>query len=281
MVSGDFNSDGRPDLAVSNSTPAGISDILLNRLAEAEHASDAVTGGDQVGECGGSSGGEFLLDGSASSDADSTPGTHDDIVGFEWFEVLGLFQSNYLGRGEKLAVSLPLGVHRIRLVLTDSVGETDSEEFTLTFQDDTPPSIAVTLSPSKLWPPNHKLVPVHASVIASDSCGAVTVVLESVTSSEPDDAPGNNDGNTTGDIQGADAETADFDFLLRAERAYPGPGRTYRFTYRATDAAGNVSKATSSVLVPASSSPSSLRAPLKKTGTPASPGSHSPSPPRL
>src|SRR5206468_6743061 len=37
-------------------------------------------------ECTSPSGGTVVLDGSRSVDPDSTPGTHDDIVSFEWLE---------------------------------------------------------------------------------------------------------------------------------------------------------------------------------------------------
>ena len=66
-----------------------------------------------------------------------------------------------------------------------------------------------------------------------------TVRLVSVTSSEPDDAPGTGDGATTDDVDGAEIGTADGEILLRAERAASGPGRTYELLYRATDASGN------------------------------------------
>jgi hypothetical protein len=74
--------------------------------------------------------------------------------------------------------------------------------------------------------------------------------LQSVASSEPDDAPGGGDGATTADVQGAAAGNADFDLLLRAERAGSGPGRAYSAVYRAIDGAGNVATATGIVTVP-------------------------------
>jgi hypothetical protein len=74
--------------------------------------------------------------------------------------------------------------------------------------------------------------------------------LQSVASSEPDDAPGGGDGATTGDVQGADVGTADVDVLLRAERDGRGPGRTYSARYRATDASGNVGTGVGTVAVP-------------------------------
>ncbi len=114
-----------------------------------------------------------------------------------------------------------------------------------------PPSISVTLSPAILLPANHKMVDVTATVVALDACGApLSSILTAIASSEPDSASGGGDGNTTGDIQGAEIGTADFSFLLRAERDAAGPGRTYTVTYRAIDSSGNASTATATVLVP-------------------------------
>jgi hypothetical protein len=91
---------------------------------------------------------------------------------------------------------------------------------------------------------------VTAAVGASDDCGPAAVVLESITSSEPDDARGRGDGATKRDIQDAVFGTADFAFRLRAERDSLGPGRTYTVTYRATDETGNTSTTSAVVVVP-------------------------------
>src|SRR5262249_10133122 len=87
-------------------------------------------------------------------------------------------------------------------------------------------------------------------VSAVDACGSSSVTLVGVTSSEPDDAPGGADGQTTGDIQGVSPGTADFDFLLRAERSSNGPGRTYEATYRAVAQSGNVALTAGQAFVP-------------------------------
>lgn len=121
----------------------------------------------------------------------------------------------------------------------------DSEDLTTVIcqaavADTTPPAIQVTASPDDLWPPNHRMEDVVATVTATDACGTSTVVLESVVSDEPDNAEGNGDGNTVDDIQGAEAGTEDYAFQVRAERASGGNGRVYTATYTATDGSGNV-----------------------------------------
>jgi uncharacterized protein len=74
----------------------------------------------------------------------------------------------------------------------------------------------LSVTPTELWPANHKYVDVTATVIVSDNFDPnPTITLVSVTSNEPDDGLG--DGDTPNDIVIVD----DFHFQLRAERAKP------------------------------------------------------------
>lgn len=115
--------------------------------------------------------------------------------------------------------------------------------------DVTPPTLSVELDPTVLWPPNHKLVEVSATITVTDDIDpAPTVRLAGILSNEEDDAIG--DGNTTDDIQGAELDTDDRSFLLRAERSGLGSGREYTVVYEASDAAGNTSQASAVVTVP-------------------------------
>jgi hypothetical protein len=112
------------------------------------------------------------------------------------------------------------------------------------------PQITVSLSPSEIAPPNHRFVEIQATVTATDSCGvAVPVVLTSIVSNEPDDAPGAGDGNTLQDIRDVSYGTADFRFLLRSERDARGSGRTYLVTYTATSSSGETAQGTATVSV--------------------------------
>ena len=134
---------------------------------------------------------------------------------------------------------------------TNFVGAPGSATGSTTTQvlDITPPKITVSVTPSRLAPPNHKLVPITATIVATDECDPNPQVrLVSITSSEPDNGLG--DGDTPGDISGATTGTDDRAFQLRAERAGTGPGRTYTITYEAKDASGNTAQATATVLVP-------------------------------
>jgi hypothetical protein len=115
-----------------------------------------------------------------------------------------------------------------------------------------PPQISLSLDPVLLWPPNHRMVAVEASVYPAAGCGDLQISLASVVSDEPDDAPGGGDGNTDDDIQDADIDTDDRSFSVRAERSGAGSGRTYLVTYTATDAGGQTASATATVSVPLS-----------------------------
>jgi hypothetical protein len=285
-------------------------------------------------ECSSPSGAPVLLDGSESSDPNSTPGTNDDLISFEWFKDFGLPSSALLGKGPVLITDLPLGDHDITLQVTDLLGtkataqekvgvsdtvppnlvcpspqsaecsgstgtrvnsvasaidrcspsvaiqnnvnagggdasgdyplgttaihftasdasgNTSSCDSSVTVRDTTPPILAVSPAPSVLWPPNHRMVDIGIGLTSTDACSTPTVTLSSITSTEPDDAPGSGDGSTVNDIRGADLGDPDFSFQLRAERESGGGGRVYQLTYTAVDSSGNQASTSSIVLVP-------------------------------
>ena len=103
-----------------------------------------------------------------------------------------------------------------------------------------------------LWPASHLHwpVPVFALVEnATDDCdGDVThdVVIEQVTSDEPDDAPGLLDGLTRHDIVAPFCELA----FIRAERNQAGNGRVYGITLRVRDSEGNETREVFRIGVP-------------------------------
>src|SRR5262249_50550658 len=131
----------------------------------------------------------------------------------------------------------------------DTFAQADEDVTHVSVVDTTPPKLTVSLSPSNLGPPNHKLIPITATIVVTDTCDASPVVrLVSITSSEADNGGG--DGNTTGDIEGAALGTDDRQFLLRSERSGKGPGRVYTITYSATDASGNTTVSQATVTVP-------------------------------
>jgi len=202
-------------------------------------------------ECTAAAGTPVTLDGSGSSDPDSTEGTNDDIVLFEWFRDFGTPDEFKIGNGMILDGTLKLGTHAITLRVTDSAGETATDEIIVEIVDTTPPTLSLQMDPSVLWPPNHKMREILVTPTMEDACSDVTemtVTLVSVSSNEPDNGIG--DGNTTNDIQGVEAGSEDYSFLLRAERAGGGSGRIYSIVYNVVDDSENGSDVTAEVLVP-------------------------------
>jgi hypothetical protein len=116
--------------------------------------------------------------------------------------------------------------------------------FVVQVDDSNGPTLSVSISPSTLWPPNGALVPVSVSVSAVDACDvSPTIRLLSVSS---------NQGDTNGDVVGADLGTDDRSFYLRASRDPRCGDRLYTITYEAQDATGNRTVSEAQVVVPAS-----------------------------
>lgn len=109
--------------------------------------------------------------------------------------------------------------------------------------DAVPPLLSVTMSPAVLWPPNHRMANVTASITVSDDLDPTpSVRLVSITANEP---------LAPGDVEGATLSSDDRQFALRSEReGQSAQGRVYTITYSATDASGNQATAQATVTVP-------------------------------
>ncbi|MBI3447292.1 MAG: choice-of-anchor D domain-containing protein [Acidobacteria bacterium] len=154
-------------------------------------------------------------------------------------------------RGTIASGAYPLGTTSVTFIASDASGNAAQCTVPVVVRDTTPPTLAVSSTPATLWPPNHTMIPVSALWDVRDICDTgPRVVLQGVTSNEPDDAPGMGDGATTQDIAGAEIGTPDAGVVLRAERAGNGTGRAYTLTYLVTDASGNSATGTGSVIVP-------------------------------
>ena len=235
-----------PDtLRVSEDGPSQIT-VLATAGAESKPvvvyvdiAPVANAGPDQTVECGTL----VTLNGSGSTDANSTAGTSDDITSYKWY-----VGDSIIAEGKVAQVRCPLGTTVITLQVTDKMGAMDTDEVSVTVVDTTPPVVTLHMSPDRIWPPNHKMKTVQAVLDIHDCDPAPKVQLVSVTSNEPDNGLG--DGDTSGDIAGASLGTNDRTVQVRAERAGPGSGRVYTFVYRVTDASGNATQVSATVTVP-------------------------------
>ena len=206
----------------------------------------ANAGADRTVECSSPEGTPVMLDGTGSTDPDSTPGTNDDIVSYEW-----LVNGAVVADTATATVSLPAGATTVTLRVTDSQGATDEDEVVINVADTIPPVLHVSARPDTLWPPNHTLREIQVRVEVVDACSppaAIGVRLVNAWSDEPDNGTG--DGDTENDIEGASLGTDDRNLRLRAERAGPGDGRTYTLVLSATDAAGQATEGSALVRVP-------------------------------
>jgi hypothetical protein len=145
----------------------------------------------------------------------------------------------------------PLGDTTVTWTATDQSGNQGMDPQNVSIVDTTPPEFTLTVAPTTLWPPNHKLVTITAYIDAEDICDAsLDVRIVSVTSNEPDNGLG--DGDTENDIQGARFGEDDRSIRLRAERSGRGDGRIYTIVYSVTDDSGNVTEDVATVTVPKS-----------------------------
>jgi len=206
----------------------------------------AIAGRDQTVECASPQGTVVILDGSHSTDPDSTPGTNDDIELFEW-----LVDGMVIATGEQARARFDEGMTTVTLRVTDSQGATDEDEVVINVVDTIPARFAIVPNPDVLWPPNHKMHDVHIGFRIVEACtphDEYEFILRDVNSSEPVNDIG--DGNTEPDIMGADIGTPDTDIQLRAERSGPGAGRTYTLLYTVEDADGFSVRVRGTVTVP-------------------------------
>jgi hypothetical protein len=220
-----------------------------------DHPPVADAGPDQTVECVSHMGTLVTLDGSGSTDPDG------DVLTYTWRE-----NGNVIAGPSASAtaqVQFMLGTHTVELTVADPDGLSSTDIVIITVEDTQPPVISsITLSPSMLWPPNHNMKNISATVVASDVCDPNPVItLVGITSNEPDNGLG--DGDMPNDI----AINGTFDFDLRAERSGTGSGRVYTATYTVTDASGNSTSGTAVVTVPLFVSPKQSTGALAAAGT--------------
>ena len=144
----------------------------------------------------------------------------------------------------------PLGTTFVTWTATDASGNDNSAAQSVMIEDTTPPQFTtLALSPTVLWPANHKMVTIDATIAVEDICdAALQVRLVSISNNQPDDGLG--DGATEADIQGAAFGTDDRQFQLRAERSGEAGPRVYTVVYEVEDASGNTTQGSVEVVVP-------------------------------
>jgi hypothetical protein len=206
------------------------------------------------------------IDASYSYDPDS-----DDLC-YHWcFSDLSVVLADgYNVNSPKIEALFPHGVTMATLTVVDRCGGVSIHDVKVTVQDTTPPAVECTTNVAALWPPNHTMRPVLLFVKPTDSCaapGEILPIIVTISSDEPDNATGNGDGNTTGDVnfcKGYASPVLVTDQLiyvpfleaytgivfLRAERAGDGDGRKYTIDVLAFDDEDNVNSTSCCVVVP-------------------------------
>jgi hypothetical protein len=176
------------------------------------------------------------FDGSESSDSNGT------IVSYAWdFTNDGTFDTTSSAANYSFAYPSPFE-GQARLRVTDNEGFTNEATADVVITPDVtaPVLTRATATPSQLWPPNHKMVPVTIDVSTAGACNDVCRITD-VTSNEPGSEHGK--GKKEPDW----VVTGPLTVQLRAERSGGVTQRIYTVALSCVDAAGNQS--TGSVLV--------------------------------
>ena len=201
----------------------------------------ADAGPDLVVECASWEGTPVVLDASRSWDPD------DDPLVFEW---TGPFpEGGGQVEGERVEVTLPLGVWEITLLVSDPCVQVADTLF-VTVQDTTPPAVAPVRDDLCLWPPAHRYACWESGEAfeVHDACDQAPVpVTLDISSNQDPLGPGS--GRFEPDWVISDDGVSSF--CLRAERdGMDKDGRTYSVTLRAVGASGNEGEGLMEVLVP-------------------------------
>jgi hypothetical protein len=149
--------------------------------------------------------------------------------------------------------SLSIGNHTVTVTTTGSCGSA-TQTAILTVTSATPVINLITNSVT-VWPPNHQYQTFNVTDFVSSATGGCdssqnltsSVVIQKVTSDEPEDNASGGDGNTLNDIViAANCKSVQ----LRRERDGGLNGRVYTITFKVTDSFGNTATATVKVSVP-------------------------------
>ena len=172
------------------------------------------------------------LDGIGSGDPDG------DLLTFNWTQISGTPVTLSDPSSPTPSFTAPLvspggATFEFRLIVDDGLGETDSDEVTISVLNiNDPPNCGLAkANPAILWPPNHSLVPIKIVNLTDPNNDQVSITVTGVTQDEPLNGLGDGDTSPDAVINGGNV-------LLRAERAGMGNGRVYRISFRADDSFG-------------------------------------------
>ena len=158
------------------------------------------------------------------------------------YSLMGAQTGGAVFKGDRGTVNVSAeGITTLEYHAVDASGNAEPVRTLVIRIDKTPPTMTCAPTPSSIWPPNNRLVPVATTVAVADGLsGPDGFVLVSASSDEPG----------SGDIQGFVAGTADTSGLVRAERDPRGDGRVYTLVYEGADRAGNTASCAARIDVP-------------------------------
>ena len=132
--SGDPHYIAEPNETDLDGKPRVIRDRIDMGAYEFNHIPVADAGPDQTIGAQGPGGATVTLDGSGSSDADSTPGTNDDINSFDWYKAEPCDPNTgvFLGSGRIIDCNLSLGEHIIELIVNDGIDDSEPDQVVIT-----------------------------------------------------------------------------------------------------------------------------------------------------
>jgi len=138
----------------------------------------------------------------------------------------------------------PFGTTTVTCFAVDFAGNATSKFFNVTVQDTTPPTVtSITVNPTTLWPPDHRMVPITVTVTATDAVdSSPTSTIVSVSSNQPTNGTGDGDQSPDWEITGP------LTLNLRSERS-SGVDRVYTITVATSDFSGNTTLSTVTVTV--------------------------------
>ncbi len=146
--------------------------------------------------------------------------------------------------------NLTLGVHTLKLQVSDGINPPVTHGIKVTITDTTPPRLSPVPDQAYLWPPDHRMVRVLIQTNVSDNSGLPVMLGAFVSSNEPETGLGEWDVGPDWNIIAVDHARGTVALELRAEHSERGSGRKYTVTITATDQAKNVATAKTEIIVP-------------------------------
>ncbi len=174
-----------------------------------------------------------------------------DVITYTWSEGATVLFSGTVGTPgldvpadlpDHVISDLPVGTHFLTLDADDGVNGPVSDSITVVIVDITPPVVELSVEPSNLWPPNHKMVEVQVLALVTDNSQTACALTAVVTSNEPPNGTGDGDQWPDWTEPVIDQATGVISLGLRAERSGLGVGRVYTIWVTATDPSGNATE---------------------------------------